>query len=60
MEGLAILEDNIALRYMAQKLDLGYDLFSSIMNAREMQAMNLALELVKHAKENEMSIFYSR
>jgi len=49
--------DNIALRYMAQKLDLGYDLFSSIMNAREMQAMNLALELVKHAKENEMSIF---
>ena len=27
--------DNIALRHMAQKLDLGYDLFDSIMNARE-------------------------
>ena len=30
--------DNIALRYMAQELGLGYDLFDSIMNAREIQA----------------------
>lgn len=49
--------DNIALRYMAQELELGYDLFDSIMNAREKQAMNLALELVKYADENDMSIF---
>lgn len=49
--------DNIALRYLAQELDLGYDLFDSIMYAREIQAKNLAEELVKHATENRMSIF---
>ena len=49
--------DNIALRYMAQELDLGYDLFDAIMNAREIQAENLAKELVKQAVENKMSIF---
>lgn len=49
--------DNIALRYMAEKLDLGYDLFDAVMNAREIQAKNLAKELVKHAKANAMSIF---
>jgi UDPglucose 6-dehydrogenase len=49
--------DNIALRYMAQELDLGYDLFDAVMTAREIQAENLAKELVKHAKENRMSIF---
>ena len=49
--------DNIALRYMAQELDLGYDLFDSIMHAREIQAENLAKELVKHAAVNKMSIF---
>lgn len=49
--------DNIALRYLAENLDLGYDLFDAIMHAREMQAKNLAKELVKHAEENHMSIF---
>jgi UDPglucose 6-dehydrogenase len=49
--------DNIALRYMADKLNLGYDLFDSIMNAREIQAENLAKELVKHATANNMGIF---
>ena len=49
--------DNIALRYMAQELDLGYDLFDAIMNAREIQAKNLADELVKHADENNMPIY---
>ena len=49
--------DNIALRYLADKLDLGYDLFDSIMNAREIQAKNLALELVRYAEENNMNIF---
>lgn len=49
--------DNIALRYMAEKLDLGYDLFDAVMNAREIQAKNLAKELVHHATKNRMSIF---
>jgi len=49
--------DNIALRYMAKNLDLGYDLFDSIMNAREVQAKNLANELVQHADENAMKIY---
>ena len=49
--------DNIALRYMAQQLGLGYDLFDAVMNAREIQAENLAKELVKHASKNKMSIF---
>lgn len=40
--------DNIALRFMAEKLSLGYDLFDAIMEAREIQAENLAKELVKH------------
>ena len=34
--------DNIALRYLAEKLDLGYDLFDSIMRAREVQSENIA------------------
>jgi UDPglucose 6-dehydrogenase len=49
--------DNIALRYLAEELDLGYDLFDAIMTAREIQAKNLAKELIKHAKQNKMSIF---
>lgn len=48
--------DNIALRYMAQELDLGYDLFDSIMNAREIQAENLAKKLVNLAYDNDMEI----
>lgn len=38
--------DNIALRYMAEKLGLGYDLFDAIMKAREVQAKNLATKMV--------------
>lgn len=38
--------DNIALRWLAKKLDLGYDLFASIMRAREVQAENIAKKLV--------------
>ena len=41
--------DNIALRYMAQNLDLGYDLFDAVMNAREVQAKNLAKRMVKES-----------
>jgi|TARA_B110000908_G_scaffold74708_1_gene90041 UDPglucose 6-dehydrogenase len=48
--------DNIALRYMANELGLGYDLFDSIMNAREIQAENLAKRLVEEAKESDLPI----
>jgi UDPglucose 6-dehydrogenase len=34
--------DNIALRWLAEEYDLGYDLFDTIMHAREIQAQNLA------------------
>jgi UDPglucose 6-dehydrogenase len=34
--------DNIALRWLAQEYDLGYDMFDTIMLAREQQARNLA------------------
>ena len=48
--------DNIALRYMSEKLDLGYDLFDSIMNAREKQAQNMAEFLITTAKEHNLPI----
>lgn len=34
--------DNIALRWLAEEYNLGYDLFDTIMHAREIQAKNLA------------------
>ena len=48
--------DNIALRYMAEELELGYDLFDAIMNAREKQAKNLASKLVIEAREANLPI----
>jgi len=48
--------DNIALKYLSQKLDLGYDFFGAIMYTREMQAKNVAIKLVKLAKKNDMPI----
>ena len=48
--------DNIALRYMAEELDLGYDLFDAIMNAREKQAKNLATRLVIEANKVNLPI----
>lgn len=48
--------DNIALRWMAQQLDLGYDLFDAIITAREKQAENLAKFLVDLAKKNSQPI----
>jgi len=41
--------DNIALRWLAQEYDIGYDLFDTIMHAREVQAKNLAEFLVKES-----------
>lgn len=42
--------DNIALRWLAKELDLGYDLFESIMTAREKQAENMAKAILQHGK----------
>lgn len=48
--------DNIALRYLSKKLDLGYDIFESVMRSREEQAKNLAKYLVDLSKENNLPI----
>jgi len=42
--------DNIALRWLAKDLGLGYDLFEGIMSAREKQAENMALAILEHGK----------
>lgn len=42
--------DNIALRYMAEQLDLGYDLFDAVMLSREKQAENMANSLMALAR----------
>lgn len=42
--------DNIALRWLAKELDLGYDLFESIMTAREGQAEAMAKAILTHGK----------
>jgi UDPglucose 6-dehydrogenase len=47
--------DNIALRWLAQELELGYDLFAAVMTARERQAENMAVEILKHGK----NVFFS-
>jgi UDPglucose 6-dehydrogenase len=47
--------DNIALRWLAQKYDIGYDLFDTIMSAREKQAENMAVYLVDVAREYNLS-----
>ena len=47
--------DNIALRWLAKELDLGYDLFESIMTAREKQAETMAKAILTHGK----SIWFS-
>lgn len=48
--------DNIALRYLAERLNLGYDIFDTVMHAREEQARNLALYLDRVAKNNNLPI----
>jgi UDPglucose 6-dehydrogenase len=48
--------DNIALRWLAKEYDIGYDLFDTVMHAREIQAKNLAMFLVEQAKQHSMSI----
>jgi UDPglucose 6-dehydrogenase len=48
--------DNIALRWLAQEYDIGYDLFDTIMHAREIQARNLAQFLIQQAKQHDLPI----
>ena len=42
--------DNIALRWLAKDLGLGYDMFESIMTAREKQAETMAKAILEHGK----------
>jgi UDPglucose 6-dehydrogenase len=42
--------DNIALRWLAKELDLGYDMFETIMTAREKQAENMAKAILKYGE----------
>lgn len=48
--------DNIALRYMAEKYNLGYDLFDAIMKSREKQAENLAKKLIELKEKHNLPI----
>ena len=48
--------DNIALRWLAQEYELGYDMFDTIMHAREIQAKNLAEFLVVNAQKYNLPI----
>jgi UDPglucose 6-dehydrogenase len=48
--------DNIALRWLAEEYDIGYDLFDTIMQAREQQAKNLAEFLVVQAQQHNLPI----
>ena len=48
--------DNIALRWLAEEHELGYDMFDTIMRAREVQAQNLAKFIVATAIEYDLPI----
>ena len=48
--------DNIALRWLAEHYEVGYDLFDTIMHAREVQAKNLGLFLVEQARVTGLPI----
>lgn len=49
--------DNIALRWLAENLNLGYDLFDSIMHAREKQAKLMAEMCVQYAKSESLPLY---
>ena len=44
--------DNIALRWLAKEYNIGYDLFDTVMHARELQAKNMAQFLIYHANNH--------
>jgi UDPglucose 6-dehydrogenase len=49
--------DNIALRWLAEYLNLGYDIFDTVIHAREQQAKNLARFLKRIQIEKNLPIF---
>ena len=48
--------DNIALRHLAERLNLGYDIFDTIMSAREQQAKNIAEYLADLSRKTDMPV----
>jgi UDPglucose 6-dehydrogenase len=48
--------DNIALRWLAEEYEVGYDMFDTIMHAREVQAKNLADFLVVQAQKHNLPV----
>jgi UDPglucose 6-dehydrogenase len=48
--------DNIALRWLAKEYNIGYDMFDTIMSAREVQAKNMADFLIKISTERKLPI----
>lgn len=48
--------DNIALRFLSKKIGLGYDLFGSIMETREVQAKNIAEKLISLSNKHQLPI----
>ena len=48
--------DNIALRWLAEEYEIGYDMFDTIMQAREVQARNLADFLCIQAQKHNLPI----
>ncbi|SVD61001.1 uncharacterized protein METZ01_LOCUS413855, partial [marine metagenome] len=48
--------DNIALRWLAKEYHIGYDMFDTIMHAREKQAENLAGYLIHLSHEYDLPI----
>lgn len=49
--------DNIALSKLAQDLDLGYDIFKTVIVSREQQAKNLAKKLIELHEEYNLPIY---
>ena len=49
--------DNIALRWLAENLQLGYDIFDTVMSAREQQAKNIARYLAKIQRQYNLPIY---
>ena len=48
--------DNIALRWLAKEYNIGYDMFDTIMSAREVQAKNMADFLVEKSRKHNLAI----
>jgi UDPglucose 6-dehydrogenase len=49
--------DNIALRWLAQDMELGYDMFGAIMDSREKQAYQLATKLYELSVPKKQKVY---